>query len=260
MRIKKHLGQNFLVDKNIINKIIKNINPSPKEHFLEIGPGRGALTSEIINLAGFLDAVEIDNDLINSLDHLKKINKDFRVFNEDILKFDLKKILLNKNNSLIRMVGNLPYNISSPILFWAYNYGQYIKDCHFMFQKEFAERLIAKPGSKSYGRLSIISQYLNEINLLFSVSSECFRPIPDVDSSIIQIKPIRNVSFNSETCKTLQKLTNILFSKRRKMIGKSLQSFLPLRKLDLLEIKPSQRPEELSVEKFVKLSEMINSL
>jgi 16S rRNA (adenine1518-N6/adenine1519-N6)-dimethyltransferase len=127
-----------------------------------------------------------------------------------------------------------------------------------MFQKEFAERLVANPGNKSYGRLSIISQYLCDIALLFYVGAECFRPIPEVDSAVIRMIPKEGRSYNSLTSKTLQNLTQIAFSKRRKMVGKTLKNIISSRELESIDISPSQRPEEISVEKFVMLAQIIN--
>ena len=128
-----------------------------------------------------------------------------------------------------------------------------------MFQKEFAERIVATPGNKAYGRLSIISQYLSNVEILFSIPAKCFHPIPEVDSSFIRIIPKENMQFDSKTSQTLQTITHNLFSKRRKMIGKTLKKIISSEDLRFLGINPTQRPEELSIEKFVKLAETINA-
>ena len=257
MRTKKHLGQNFLVDTNIIHRIIKNINPQESQNIVEIGPGRGALTEYLINEVSCLNVIEIDKELIPSLIEISDNSNKLKIFNESILNFNLNKILTDDIKQ-IRLVGNLPYNISSPILIWSFNYSKIILDKHFMFQKEFAERLVATPGNKSYGRLSIISQYLCDITLLFYVGAECFRPIPEVDSAVIRIIPKKGRSYNSLISQTLQNLTQIVFSKRRKMVGKTLKNIISSRELESIDISPSQRPEEISVEKFVMLAQIIN--
>ena len=257
MRTKKHLGQNFLIDQNIISKIIKFVIPKKDENFLEIGPGQGALTNKIISKVNYLDAVEIDKELIPFLSSLEKENLNLRIHNESILNFNLNKVI--QENHKIRLIGNLPYNISSPILLWALSLLYLVKDVHFMFQKEFAQRLVASPGNKTYGRLSVITQYLTDVELLFSVEPECFKPAPDVHSSFIKITPKKNVSFDSPISKTLQKMTHLLFSKRRKMIGKTLKTILPLEEIEAIGIEINSRPEEISVEEFVKLACAINS-
>mgnify|MGYP001220567003 CR=1 FL=1 len=258
MRIKKNLGQNFLVDTNIISKIVRSINPQYNQHILEIGPGKGALTKEVIEKVEYLDVVEVDKDLIPFISNLAEKEKNFTIYNENILKFDLKRIKQKKNKK-IRLIGNLPYNISSPILLWSLRNLELIQDQHFMFQKEFAERIVATPGNKAYGRLSIISQYLSNVEILFSIPAGCFRPIPEVDSSFIRIIPKENMQYDSKTSQTLQTLTHNLFSKRRKMIGKTLKNIISPEDLRFLGINQTQRPEELSVENFVKLAETINA-
>jgi len=167
MKAKKNLGQNFLIDEVALNKIIGIVNATKTDHFLEIGPGRGALTEIFAKNTRRLDAIELDKDLLLNL---RLINSE-RLFihNENILNFDIKKIL---KDGKLRIVGNLPYNISTEIMLWTFSNLNHFKDIHFMFQKEFGERLSAEPNNKSYGRISVITQYLTELETVLYFEPE----------------------------------------------------------------------------------------
>ena len=159
IKAKKDLGQNFLIDEVALNKIFELINPKATDHFLEIGPGKGALTKILANNVGRLDAVELDKDLLLSLKLIN--NKKLYIHNESILNFNIENVMESKK---LRLTGNLPYNISTDILLWSLSNLNQLKDMHFMFQKEFGERLSAEPNNKSYGRISVLTQYLTELD------------------------------------------------------------------------------------------------
>ena len=250
IKAKYELGQNFLIDEVALNKLIELINPKNEDHFLEIGPGRGALTKLLSKKVKRLDAVEIDKDLLQSL---KLINsKKLFVHNENILTFDIDSILEYRK---IRMVGNLPYNISTEIMLWAFNSLKNIKDMHFMFQKEFGERLSADPNNKSYGRISVLTQYLTELDRVLYLEPDSFKPKPSVESVFIRFKPKKDRHILSPTSKKIQEITKATFMHRRKMIGKSLKNILTTKQIDKLDIDLSLRPENLSVNTYVRIAE-----
>ena len=253
---KKSLGQNFLIDKNIINKIIKIGNINKNKTIIEIGAGYGNLTEAIVSMCPKkILAIEKDKKL--SLLLIKKFEniKNIKVINEDIL--DIIKNRNLNNNSLI--FGNLPYNISTQILAhlvtlnkWPPWYNHLI----FMFQKEVADRIIAKPNTKEFSRLSVLSNWRLDIKKHFDVSKNCFFPKPKVNSTILSFKPKKNNFFHLKNPKNLEKVTQILFSNRRKMINKNLKRLFKTKLflLNELNINLKKRPEELSNETFYKIA------
>lgn len=251
-RPKKSLGQNFLVDPLVIDQIIQFLNPLPSDNFLEIGPGRGAITSTLINLVKRVDAVEIDEDLLKVLSKLED-RGNFKLHNKSILNFSPHEISKDK----IRVVGNLPYNLSTPILLWSLANLNLFSDMHFMFQKEFGERLIAKNNTKDFGRTSVITQYLTEPQYCFSIGPESFLPKPKVESIFIKFNPIAGRSLNEPIANKLQTVTKIAFMHRRKMIGKSLQKLISEDELIELNIDLKSRAENLSVTDYVKIAQVI---
>ena len=212
IKAKKELGQNFLIDEVALNRIIELINPRNEDHFLEIGPGRGALTKHLSDKAKRLDAVELDQDLLLSL-KLINSNKLF-IHNESILNFDVDRIIEYEK---IRLVGNLPYNISTEIMLWAFDGLKQLEDMHFMFQKEFGERLSAEPNNKSYGRISVLTQYLTELEKVLYLEPSSFRPKPSVESVFIRFKPKKDRHILSPISIKLQEITKATFMHRRKM-------------------------------------------
>ena len=252
---KKSLGQNFLIDFNIIKKII-NLTAIKNRNILEIGPGKGALTDKILeNNPKSLILIEKDNNLFNNLVNKYKKNKIIKIYNEDILKFNLEKIL--KNKTII--FGNLPYNISSQILIklikfniWPPNYSELI----LMFQKEVAEKIIGK----SYGRLSIIVNFRLKILNKFNISSNCFFPKPKVMSTVVhfQTKIINN--YKIKNLKNLENITNIFFSNKRKMINKNIKKILKINQLSMLNsLNLNQRPSDLKPEIYYRIVELFES-
>ena len=251
IKAKKDLGQNFLTDAIIINQIIETINPDAEDTFLEIGPGRGAITEPLLKSIKYLHAVEIDRDLIKALENIKNTN--LLIHNNSILKFQLEQL----GDRNLRVIGNLPYNISTQIMLWTFENLKMFKDIHFMFQKEFGERLVSKNDKKSFGRLSVLTQYLTKPEFCFQINPESFIPEPKVESVFIKLLPIEGRSFNDALTKKLQEVSRIAFMHKRKMIGKSLKSILAIEELVNLGIDLKSRPENLSVEDYVKSSETL---
>ena len=256
--VKKSLGQNFLIDKNIIKKIINSVQIKQK-NIVEIGPGRGALTNEIIKRdPKSLLLIEKDNKLSKALEGQFENNKKINIVNQDILKFDFKKI---KKKSII--FGNLPYNISSQILVKIIKLEKLsskYSDIIFMFQKELGEKIIANYPSRNYGRISILSSYkLDTINK-FYISSNCFFPKPKVQSMVIHFKPREKTKFKFRNIENLEKITNIFFSNKRKMIKKNLYKLLNKEKIkSISNLNVNLRPEAVSPEFFYKITNLYES-
>lgn len=251
-RAKKSLGQNFLIDSNVIDQIIQYVKPDRQDIFLEIGPGKGAISEVLIDKSKQVQAVELDDDLLKKLVILED-RGNFRVHKGNILEFNPKKIFDEK----IRVIGNLPYNISTPILLWSFKFLDMFTDMHFMFQKEFGDRLFAKNNSKDYGRTSVITQYLTKPKYCFDIDPESFSPKPKVKSVFVKFEPILGRSFDDPIAQMIQKVTRITFQHRRKMIGKSLENLLSKEKLEALDIDLKLRPENLSVQEYIKISESL---
>ncbi len=253
---KKSLGQNFLIDNNIKKKIIKCAN-FKNRNIIEIGPGNGALTDEIIkNKPKKLILIEKDFHLVKLLKQ-KYFNKKFvEIYNADILKFNIEKI--ECKNSII--IGNLPYNISSQILVKIIKFRKWppkFSDLIFMFQKELGEKILSKYPSSNYGRLSILTNY--RLNLIkdFQVSRNCFFPRPKVTSQVIHFQPKKNEMFKIKNLNNLEKVTNILFSNKRKMINKNLKKLLHIdevNKIDHLNL--NSRPSDLKPDYYYKITEL----
>jgi len=253
---KKSLGQNFLIDNNIINKIINIGNITSEDKVLEIGAGYGSLTKQIEKFnPKIIYAIEKDKKIADCIIENFKNSKNIYVINEDIFKI-LKKKSFDKN---LIIFGNLPYNISSQILaslILLNKWPPWYKKMILMFQEEVAERILAKSGSKEYGRLSILANWRLEIKKHFNVSKNCFSPIPKVNSTILSFSPKENYKFKLKNPKTLEMVTRVLFSNRRKMINKN---FKKLFKKDdsiskKLQIDLTKRPEEINNETFYKIA------
>ena len=249
---KKRLGQHFLHDKNIINKIISNLEINVKDTFIEIGPGEGALTTPLLEEVESIVLIEKDRDLIPVLEN-KYNHKKVNIVNQDILKCELSD-LIKKNT---RIVGNLPYNISTEIIFRLLPFFKNIKDLHFMLQKEVVDRIIAGPGTKIYGRLSIMTQVYFTVQKLFDISPNVFIPKPKVDSAYIRLIPKDYIFNNLEHEKKFRDIVNTVFSARRKMIKTSLKGIIDSQALQELSIEPSSRPEVLSIQNYIDISKNV---
>ena len=238
---RKRFGQNFLVDQQIINQIVSTISPKKNDHIIEIGPGKGALTFPLIDYLKNIHVIEIDRDLIALLQ--KKNNIKITIHEFDALVFNFGQFKQN-----VRIVGNLPYNISSPLLFHLLNYRDNIIDMTFMLQKEVVDRIVAPPGSKVYGRISVIMQTFFDTELMFVVPKESFDPQPKIESAILYLKTKKQPLVKNS--KPLEEIVKIAFSQRRKTLKNCLKSVLNQSQTD---IDLSQRAEMLSVENFVTL-------
>jgi len=238
---RKRFGQNFLVDDQIVNRIVATISPKKSDNIVEIGPGKGALTFPLLQNLDHLSVIEIDRDLISLL-KLKKQDK-LTIYEADALKFDYGLISDN-----LRIVGNLPYNISSPLLFRLLSSKNQIIDMTFMLQKEVVDRIVASHGSKTYGRISVMMQAFFKVESMFTVPKESFDPQPKIESAILYLKT--RTKPLTENIQLLEKIVKISFSQRRKTLKNCLKSILSQEqtKIDL-----SQRAEMLSVENFITL-------
>ena len=251
-KIKKKWGQHFLADTNLLKKLVKLIDPLKSDSLLEIGPGGGALTELLDPYVKDLIGVEVDKKLFNKLSSRNDlVNSSF--INEDFLKLDLSTLVFQTRN--IRLVGNLPYNISSQIIFRLLEKENFWRDCHFMVQKEVGERMAALPGSKTYGRLSVNIQAVARVKTVLKVPAEVFVPKPSVESSLVRIKPLSTNLLNKEETNILYKITRLAFGQRRKMLRNSLASI----KINNSILDLSQRPEMLSISEFKRLAKWVAS-
>ena len=254
---RKRFGQNFLVDGNIIQRIVRAIAPRPDDNLVEIGPGQGAITGLLLDACPRLQVVELDRDLIPMLADKFAGFPGLTIHSADALKFDFSQFA---EAGPLRVVGNLPYNISTPLLFHLLGYKGLIRDMHFMLQKEVVDRMAAEPGNKDYGRLSIMCQYYCDVEFLFEVGPACFRPAPKVDSAIVRLVPHTILPFVAEDPALLDKLVKTAFQQRRKTLRNALKLWLPdAAALAQLAIDPQQRPENLSVRDYVALANYLQS-
>jgi 16S rRNA (adenine1518-N6/adenine1519-N6)-dimethyltransferase len=254
--LKKSLGQNFLVDKNIIKKIVNSLELKNKD-IVEIGPGNGALTNEILKCnPKSLILIEKDNNFAKHLKEKYSNIRQIKIFNSDILKFDIEKYI--KKKSII--YGNLPYNISSQILVKFLKFSKWppkYNDLIFMFQKELGEKITGNYPGKHYGRLSILTNLKLSVYKSFFVSPNCFHPKPKVDSTVIHFKPKINTNLNIKNINNLEKITNIFFSNKRKMINKNIKKILNKNQISLLiDLDLSLRPAEIRPEMYYKITEL----
>lgn len=264
-KAKKRFGQNFLKDDFIIERILAAIRVQANEHVLEIGPGLGALTQTLFLQSNLLNVIEIDRDLISGLkrnfetlttQNPNKTQEQWQVINQDALEFNLSSIFKEKK---IRVVGNLPYNISTPLLFHFIEQLDYIHDMHFMLQKEVVDRICAKPNNKSYGRLSIMLQYYCECENLFEVPPESFDPQPKVNSAIIRLKPYQTLPITCKDTQLLSKLVTQAFSQRRKTLRNNLKKLAIDEAIEQSGIDTSLRPENIAVADYVKLCNIMSN-
>lgn len=252
-RARKRFGQHFLHDQTIISRLIAAIAPRTGDHLIEIGPGKGALTFPLLKQCSELTAVELDRDLIGYLQEGSKPYGQLTLINEDILKFELKSLDITPP---YRLVGNLPYNISTPLMFHLLENAEIINDMHFMVQKEVAERIIARQNEKHYGRLSVMMNYYCNSEYLFDVPPQSFSPPPKVDSSIIRLIPHHSPMVKVDNIERLQLVVQSAFNQRRKTIGNSLSKLVEKSALEELGIDPRLRAENLSLEQFSQISNL----
>lgn len=251
---RKRFGQNFLQDTSVLEAIVTAIAPQKTDLMVEIGPGLGALTSLLLRFLPLLHVIELDRDLVERLK--KNYPSDALMIHQgDALQFDFEKIASGSDQKM-RIVGNLPYNISTPLLFHLMSFASKISDQHFMLQKEVVERMVAEPGSKTYGRLSVMLQWQYHMDMLFIVEPSAFYPPPKVDSAIVRMIP-RPQPADCDVRK-LERTVTQAFSQRRKILRNTLAPLF--NENDLIEagIDPAKRPEEIPVEQFIALANRLS--
>ena len=254
-KARKRFGQNFLHDPYIIGKIVSSIHPKASDCLVEIGPGMGALTEPLLEATGKLQVVELDRDLIPIL-RTKFFNyPEFRIHEGDAMKFDFTTLL--EPGQKLRIVGNLPYNISTPLIFHLLSYHAKVEDMHFMLQKEVVERLAAEPGTSDYGRLGIMAQYYCRVEPLFVVGPGSFNPPPKVDSAIVRLRPYEQLPIQAKSVATLQQVVREAFSMRRKTIRNTLRNLISAEQLEALGIDIGLRPEVLTLEQYVRIADAV---
>lgn len=246
---RRRFGQNFLVDRNVIAKIVDAIDPAPADVVVEIGPGKGALTEPLLDALQVLHVVEIDRDLAASL--RERFPPDRLIVHEgDALRFDFSAL-----PAPLRAVGNLPYNISSPLLFRLAECAERLRDAHFMLQLEVVERMAAAPGGKTYGRLSVMLQYVFAVERLFRVAPGSFWPVPKVDSAIVRLTPLGSGRLRARDERLFAGVVARAFSQRRKTLRNALRDFVSDAMFDAAGIDPGLRAEVLPVAAFVRLAD-----
>jgi 16S rRNA (adenine1518-N6/adenine1519-N6)-dimethyltransferase len=248
---RKRFGQNFLQDDSIIERIVSAIHPRPNETVVEIGPGLGALTQPLLRTLGKLQVVELDRDIIPQLKTRCEKLGGLTVHEADALKFDFHAC-----GQDLHVVGNLPYNISTPIMFHLFSQLDCIRQMHFMLQKEVVDRMVASPGNKEYGRLSVMVQYYCEVESLFDVPPEAFYPAPKVNSSIVQLTPYKVLPYPVENKIFFDEIVREAFNQRRKTLRNSLRKYFTDEDFTRAGINPDLRAENLTVNEFVKLTNL----
>ncbi|TXK98746.1 16S rRNA (adenine(1518)-N(6)/adenine(1519)-N(6))-dimethyltransferase [Methylococcaceae bacterium CS1] len=254
-KARKRFGQNFLHDQHIIDNILGSLFYSKDQHWVEIGPGQGALTEPLLSSGVQLDVVELDRDLVRLLGYKFKQYDNLTIHSSDALKFDFSS--LAQDVEKLHILGNLPYNISTPLMFHLLENTPRIADMTFMLQKEVVDRICAGPGSKKYGRLSIMMQYYCATEHLFDVPPESFNPTPKVMSSIVRLEPHAQPPVIVDSVKMLNTVVTTAFSQRRKTLRNSLKKLITETDIIALDISPTLRAETISLQDFAKLSQYI---
>lgn len=249
---RKRFGQHFLHDKSIIQRLVDAIHPQPDDHIIEIGPGQGALTVPILKATHRMDVVELDRDLIPALKSRCKEFGELSVYEGDALAFDFAQLF--RDAKPVRLIGNLPYNISTPLIFHLLQYAANIKDMYFMLQKEVVDRMAAKVGNDAYGRLGIMVQYHCQVAALFDVAPGAFYPPPQVQSSIVRLIPYQTIPHHAHDYEHFANLVKLAFAQRRKTLRNCLKTVLHDDDWKRVDVDPQLRPEQLRMEDYVKLS------
>ena len=248
-RARRRFGQHFLTDPGVIDAILRAVHATKDDVVVEIGPGQGAITAALAADAGHLHAVELDRDLVKRLRHQYAAVETVTIHEADALSFDFSTL-----GDRLRIVGNLPYNISTPLLFHLLDFRDRIIDMHFMLQKEVVDRMAAGPGSKAYGRLGIMLGCHLHIESLFDVDRSAFEPPPEVTSAVVRLDPLPPGAFDIADEAILAKIVANAFMKRRKTIRNSLKDHVELSDLEAVGIDSGLRPEQISIAKYIELS------
>ncbi|MDB6162888.1 MAG: ribosomal small subunit methyltransferase [Xanthomonadaceae bacterium] len=254
---KKHLGQNFLHDRAAIQKIVLAIDPQPGDRLVEIGPGQGALTFPLLDRIGALTAIEFDRDLLAPLAGAAVAHGALTLIPADILSVDFTAMA---GDGQLRLVGNLPYNLSSPILFHALDHAAAVRDMHFMLQKEVVERMASGPGNKVYGRLSVMLQAYCTVVPLFTVAPGSFRPAPKVDSAVVRLIPRAPADIGIGNRRRFADVVRAAFGQRRKTLRNALDGVVDSATMLAVDVRPDARAEQLSVADFIRLANAGNGL
>lgn len=257
-KARKRFGQNFLIDHGIIRDIVRSIHPQKADHLVEIGPGKGAITELLADSCDHLTVIELDRDLVPWLKVKFEKHPDFTLYQADALQFDFAQLI--QNEMPLRIVGNLPYNISTPLIFHLLSYATKVRDMHFMLQKEVVKRMAAQAGDSAYGRLGIMVQYYCAVENLFEVPPTAFDPAPKVDSAIVRLTPYSELPHKATNVKTLETLVNVAFQQRRKTLRNALKQLLEPDIIEQLPIDTSVRAEEISLSEYVATSNLLDSL
>ena len=248
---KKHLGQHFLHESRVVEKIVLAVDPKPGDRLVEIGPGQGAITFPLLRAHGALTAIEFDRDLVAPLRHAAREFGELEIVPGDVLGVDFTALAAG---SPIRLVGNLPYNLSSPILFHALDHAASIRDMHFMLQKEVVDRMAAPPGSKVYGRLSVMLQAYCTVTPLFTVPPGAFRPPPKVDSAVVRLVPRDPATIGIADPARFGQVVRAAFGQRRKTLRNALKGVLDDTAIVAAGVRPDARAEQLAVADFIRLA------
>ncbi|MEO6364793.1 MAG: 16S rRNA (adenine(1518)-N(6)/adenine(1519)-N(6))-dimethyltransferase RsmA [Luteimonas sp.] len=252
-RTKKSLGQHFLHERGVVEKIILAVEPKPGDRIVEIGPGLGALTLPLLKKHGALTAIEFDRDLLEPLTHAAREMGCLTLIPADVLNVDFTALA---GGQPIRLVGNLPYNVSSPILFHALAHAAAVRDMHFMLQKEVVDRMAAGPGSKVYGRLSVMLQAYCDVTPLFDVGPGAFRPPPKVDSAVVRLVPRAADRVGVEDPARLAGVVRAAFGQRRKTLRNALQHVADVAMIEAAGLRPDARAEQIEVAGFIRLANL----
>ncbi|WP_348666561.1 16S rRNA (adenine(1518)-N(6)/adenine(1519)-N(6))-dimethyltransferase RsmA [Arsenophonus symbiont of Ornithomya chloropus] len=255
--LRKRFGQIFLTDPYIINNIIKIFNPKDNQEIIEIGPGLGVLTLPLMKYVKHMTVIELDRNLAFRLMKNPKLKHKLTILQNDAMKIDFGAIARSKGKQ-IRILGNLPYNISIPLIFHLFNYIHTITDMCFMLQKEVINRLITKKNMKTYGHLSIMTQYYCQIEHILTVPPSSFTPSPKVESGIVRLIPHKKNYYPICNIKILNAITKLAFSQRRKIITNSLKKLFSIQDFKNLNINPNSRAENISIKKYCKLANLIS--
>jgi len=251
---KKSLGQHFLHERGVVDRIIHAVDPKPGDRLVEIGPGQGAMTFPLLDRHGALTAIEFDRDLLQPLAAAARAHGELTLVHADVLDVDFTALAAG---TPIRLVGNLPYNLSSPILFHALDHAAAVRDMHFMLQKEVVERAAAGPGSKIYGRLSVMLQAFCEVTSLFTVGPGAFRPPPKVDSAVMRLVPRDPAGIGIDDRRRFAEIVRAAFGQRRKTLRNALRLVCDEDAMRDAGVDPQARAEQLEVADFVRLANRI---
>jgi 16S rRNA (adenine1518-N6/adenine1519-N6)-dimethyltransferase len=255
---RKRFGQNFLHDDYIIDSIVAAIAPQADDNIVEIGPGLGALTEPVAEKVNCLNVVELDRDLAERLEKHPFIRNKLNITQADAMQFDFGQLATQEKQ--LRVFGNLPYNISTPLMFHLFSFANKIKDMHFMLQKEVVNRLCAGPNCKAYGRLTVMAQYYCKVIPVLEVPPSAFKPAPKVDSAVVRLEPYDVPPFVAKSVKILNQVCSMAFNQRRKTIRNGLRDLLTPEQLQEIGIDTTKRAENITVKEYVEIANYIYDL